>query len=146
MLPFFRAGLPKRCQKLHETFVYWLNGAAPLAALLRDSRPGFFAAVRRTVQLILAEFSPAGGSTRFLAAYDDQPTPRADVWSSFRLMSALAQWADAVPDDGARVDAAVDGWLRELTGYLDARGGLGPGSGSAGPANQVGSSARRLLG
>lgn len=111
--------------------MYWLNGAAPLAVLLRDARPVFFADVRRAVHQVLAQFAPAGNATRFLAAYDDQLTPRADVWSAFRLMSALAQWADGVPDDGDRVDTAVDGWLRELSGYLDARGGLGPGMGWA---------------
>ena len=62
-------GRPKHCGLddhggLHETFVYWLNGVAPLASILRAERPGFHSKIRHIVLNLLGKYcGPPSTST-----------------------------------------------------------------------------------
>lgn len=129
-------GPPKKCGVgghggLHETFVYWLNGAVPLAAVLKADRPAFHATVESVVHALLDKYSAASSTsaddsaragTAWFSAYDDQLPARSHTWSLFRMMTALIQWAEAMPHDAARIEAAVQGYLYELGEHLPPTG------------------------
>ena len=125
-------GKPKHCGVdghggLHETFVYWLNGAAPLASILRVHRPAFFAKVREVVHGLLGKYcDPSHRRTpsRWLQAFDDQVPARHSTWSMFRLATALTQWAENNVEDGPQVTLCVNKYLLELAAHLEPTGGL----------------------
>jgi hypothetical protein len=121
-------GRPKKCGVaqhggLHETFVYWLNGAAPLACAVRAERPAFFGQVSRAIDRVLELHADEGA---WLAAFDDQIPARRDVWASFRLMTALTQFADAAGNEtlSAGVHLAVGAYVKELGDFIYTGGGF----------------------
>ena len=121
-------GPPKKCGVdqhggLHETFVYWINGAAPLACVLRRERPQFFRQVSEAVTRVLELHKEPGA---WLAAFDDQIPARRDVWASFRLMTALTQFSDAARSTtvAAAAHRAVGAYLSELGVFVETGGGF----------------------
>jgi hypothetical protein len=77
-----------------ETYAYWLNGMLPLATLLNDT--GVLSRqLRSQVQVIVAR---ASAQNDWLGPLDarSQGVPRGCwcIWSTFRMMTALLQYAD----------------------------------------------------
>ena len=130
-------GPPKHCGVdghggLHETFVYWLNGAAPLASVLRRHRPSYYAKVRSVVHGLLGKYCDAGHAhtpSRWLQAFDDQIPARSATWSMFRLATALTQWAENNAEDAPQVTLCLNKYLLELAAHLAPTGGLTPAMG-----------------
>jgi len=96
-----------------ERAPYWLDGAIPLAFLLRDEP--LLARVRRYVGLILDR----QGDDGWLGPRAANSAAPVDVWSHFLIDKALVQYHEATGD--ARVLEAVVRDLRMLLGHLDAQ-------------------------
>lgn len=105
--------------KLAESYVYWLNGAIPLAVALQDD--GLLDQIRYQLEFILDASDAQDGWLGPLTPGTPYPNP----WSTFRFATCLTQYIEATGDERAvralwRFAPVLDAQLNHThLGYTD---------------------------
>jgi hypothetical protein len=84
---------------LHERGPYWLNGAAPLSALLGNAGAPGAASLSATTRAYLRYIADHAAPSGWLGPDDTKSGD--EYWARMNVVAALLQWADGHGDDAA---------------------------------------------